>query len=952
MGQGASAVCTAALILALCTVAAAQAPTRDPELVGRPDWSLGDWWEYRNNDDSRRWRLTVVATRTDGYTLAESRVGEIIQDGAGRRRFLFDRDGHVTMNIDAAGKSTEPGDKRQYVKFPLALGNRWFFHAMLTQVGKPPTEFYMYDFDCRAEAWETLDIGGRSVRAVRIAVASGQRGNIRPSNQTAWYAPAAKRIVRLVSTYAGGPSLNMIAFGSAADSAEVVVAAPPPPPASTVQTPPQILVLDPKPGTLHRSEHVPLKVEIKAPNRLRSLIVRGAGPEQNLTPNTAAKPGEPWIAETKVTLAEGANVIQLEALDELGTRAVASVGLSRESLVAVDFAGPPGTAVRIEQDEHTLDASGRLVLHMPPGRYRVDATKKGFIPLRQSLVLSPGQGKATQQLALVEIVAPVIAILAPAPGALHTTPDVRLRVEVRSRYRLNSLRLDRGGTGGPQTFTPPGGGRIGEPWIIETIVALAEGDNALNLRAIDEHGIHTEQKVTVTRRSLISVDLRGPPGTQIKIDNGVHRLDAQGTLTLQLPPGTYPIEGSKEGFVPWRDIITLTAGQRSAGKTLALTPLPQSPIVVAPPADTEPPKIAINYPATDAQITVDAIVILGLVSDNVAVDRVQITVNGAEVQSRDLAVVGRGVPIRVAAALLPGPNLIEITASDKAGNVAQLVRTVTRLAPAPIAKVANRWAVVIGVGEYEKRSIPPLRYARRDAEAMYQFLTTHGGYPKDHVVLLTDASPQKPTLINIKRALGDFLARRAGRDDMVLIYFAGHGAPELDAGGTEGDGLSKYLIPRDGDPESLYTTALPMDEIQKIFARVQAERIVMLLDTCYSGNAGGRTFARASVRASGLNDQFLERLTRSRGRVIITASGPNEVALEISALGHGLFTYHVLEALRGKADRNADGIVTVSELYEYVEEHVDADARRAGGRQRPLMKGEVEGTLPLSKIAR
>lgn len=218
--------------------------------------------------------------------------------------------------------------------------------------------------------------------------------------------------------------------------------------------------------------------------------------------------------------------------------------------------------------------------------------------------------------------------------------------------------------------------------------------------------------------------------------------------------------------------------------------------------------------------------------------------------------------------------------------------------------------------------------------------------------MLSDTSAQKPTLLNIKRALGDFLARRAGRDDMVLIYFAGHGAPEIDAGGTEADGLSKYLIPRDGDPASLYTTALPMDEIQRIFARVQAERVVMLLDTCYSGNAGGRTFGRASLRATGLNDQFLERLTRSRGRVLITASGPNEVALEIASLGHGLFTYYVLEGLRGKADRNGDGIVTVSELYEYVEEQVDNAARRAGGRQRPLMKGEVEGTLPLSTIAR
>ena len=82
--------------------------------------------------------------------------------------------------------------------------------------------------------------------------------------------------------------------------------------------------------------------------------------------------------------------------------------------------------------------------------------------------------------------------------------------------------------------------------------------------------------------------------------------------------------------------------------------------------------------------------------------------------------------------------------------------------------------------------------------------------------------------------------------------------------------------------------------------------------------------------------------------MIISASGPNEVSLELPELGHGVFTYYLLEGLRGKADRNGDGVVTVSELYEYVEEQVERKVREAGGRQRPIMKGEIEGALPLS----
>jgi uncharacterized caspase-like protein len=204
----------------------------------------------------------------------------------------------------------------------------------------------------------------------------------------------------------------------------------------------------------------------------------------------------------------------------------------------------------------------------------------------------------------------------------------------------------------------------------------------------------------------------------------------------------------------------------------------------------------------------------------------------------------------------------------------------------------------------------------------------------------------------MRLALGDFLTRKTTRDDMVLIYYAGHGAPQADAASKEADGLSKYLIPRNVQPDSLRSTAFAMEEIQGILGRIPAERVVLLLDTSYNGMAGGRTFAPPNTRPQNLSDQFLERLTRSRGRLVITASGPNEVALELAELGHGLFTYYLLEGLSGKADRNGDGIVTVSELYPYVEDQVERKSRAAGGRQRPLMKGDIEGTLPLSHLGR
>ena len=274
--------------------------------------------------------------------------------------------------------------------------------------------------------------------------------------------------------------------------------------------------------------------------------------------------------------------------------------------------------------------------------------------------------------------------------------------------------------------------------------------------------------------------------------------------------------------------------------------------------------------------------------------------------------------------------------------------------PTPAASAqpttGERWAVVVGIDAYDNTSIAPARYAVADAEAMYQMLIGPMGFKLDHVVLLIDQAARKPTLNNIKWALGTFLGRVAKRDDLVLIYFAGHGGVEVDQRGLERDGLAKYLIPSDADPDDLYTTALPMDELQTIFGRIEAERVVVFLDASYSGAAGGRTFASRKPRSGSVDDLFLERLTRSKGRAIIASSRSSEASIAGADLRHGFFTYYLLEGLKGAADLDRDGIVSLQELYEYVERQVLRKSRAVGGNQHPVMKGVLEGVLPLNRV--
>jgi uncharacterized caspase-like protein len=374
-----------------------------------------------------------------------------------------------------------------------------------------------------------------------------------------------------------------------------------------------------------------------------------------------------------------------------------------------------------------------------------------------------------------------------------------------------------------------------------------------------------------------------------------------------------------------------------------------------------PLTIAVRHPADGARVSEAETVVAAVVTSSRGVGAVTVTLNGTEVLRQAEPTPPRSVVVTAPVRLRDGENTIVLTAREPDGTVRQEVRTVTlasaatATAPAPAPEPAREaWAVVIGVGRYDNLGIPYLKYSVPDAEAVYDVLTTTAGFQKDHVLLLTDRAERKPTLRNVKYALGTFLARSARRDDTVIVFFAGHGAPEVDPRGIERDGLAKYLIPSDADPDDLFSTALPMDDLQTIFGRIEAERVVMFLDACYSGAAagpgGGRTFASRKTRAGSVDDLFLERLTRAKGRAIITASKPAEVSIELPELGHGIFTYFLIEGLRGAADLNRDGIVSLQELYEYVEQQVSRKSRAVGGNQHPLMKGELEGVLPLTKV--
>ncbi len=259
--------------------------------------------------------------------------------------------------------------------------------------------------------------------------------------------------------------------------------------------------------------------------------------------------------------------------------------------------------------------------------------------------------------------------------------------------------------------------------------------------------------------------------------------------------------------------------------------------------------------------------------------------------------------------------------------------------PPVVPVLRKRYAVVVGISQYKNPDLN-LRYAHRDAEELYNLICTPrgGGFSDENIVKLIDG---EATTRNITRALRSFL-QQPGRDDIVLIYLACHGAPDPNRP------QNVYLITHDTEPDDIPGTALPMDDIQRDLTDILlADRVVLIADTCHSGAvggaAGGSAGRRAVIDESAAASRYLQALGQSKpGMAILTSAEASETSREDVQWGggHGVFTWHLLEGLRGKAE-NRQGQVTVGGLFDYVREQVRQDT---GDQQHPVI-----GTTPFDR---
>jgi hypothetical protein len=259
------------------------------------------------------------------------------------------------------------------------------------------------------------------------------------------------------------------------------------------------------------------------------------------------------------------------------------------------------------------------------------------------------------------------------------------------------------------------------------------------------------------------------------------------------------------------------------------------------------------------------------------------------------------------------------------------------------APSGHRYVVAIGINQYQHWQ--HLATAVSDATGFAQLLHSDFAYE----MIAPPLTEQRATRQGIESLIDDTLRSKLSPDDDLVVFFAGHGTTRTD---TVGGVTSKvgFLVPYEasapGGTSERWSDYLEVDEFLRKISSLPARHILVILDSCHSGLALGR-----SVRTERGDGRFEADMQSRVSRKVITSAQGDQTAADQGQLpDHSLFTGALIEGLRkGDADIFRTGFVTSSQLGMYVQGVV---SRSEGSRQTPAFGGfdrddEGELILPL-----
>lgn len=321
-----------------------------------------------------------------------------------------------------------------------------------------------------------------------------------------------------------------------------------------------------------------------------------------------------------------------------------------------------------------------------------------------------------------------------------------------------------------------------------------------------------------------------------------------------------------------------------------------------------PPDVRITSPEPNETFSTDTISITVSAKDTGGgIDEIRLYHNGKAIgedhRSVKIAPKGNEVTKTYAVTLVDGLNTFRAVGFSKDRTESNPYELIVKLT-AP-SKDVSMYILAVGINKYKNPALN-LNYAEPDARGIVDFFKQRGkGLFKN--VALIEIYNEQATKQGIASKLKQL--QNTQPQDAVLIYLAGHG---------ESLGDKWYFIPHEitypEREEDVKTKGVSSEELSGYIKDIKAQKILMLIDACKSG--------AVMIAFRGFEDRkALSQLSRSTGVHIIAASTKDQFAAEVKELGHGVFTYTLLEGLKGKALGRGE-TVTVRKLMGYVEEQL------------------------------
>lgn len=235
---------------------------------------------------------------------------------------------------------------------------------------------------------------------------------------------------------------------------------------------------------------------------------------------------------------------------------------------------------------------------------------------------------------------------------------------------------------------------------------------------------------------------------------------------------------------------------------------------------------------------------------------------------------------------------------------------------------ASLHAIFVGTSKYKNGSLS-LSFPDQDASYLCDAVKIVGEiqFPRrTNLQLLTTEKPKVAAFSskeNIKKAFEE-LARTARPQDVVVIYFSGHGANYDDGKKPQYYYLTHELVSGDlSDPAVRQKATISSEELTDWINNIPARKQVLIFDTCYSGKIVDSLSSKSAIDQT--RERAMERMKDRTGTFVLTGSAADKVSYEASNYGQGLLTYSLLFSIKGiglsKPTSQSEFSVDVMQLF-------------------------------------